>query len=116
MHRAVTLSLAVAGIAGLMVLGAASAAVAAVAAPPEPTPVNDLPTVINNMTGWITGILAAVATLFLTIGGARYLMAGDDPSEVERAKGALKSAGIGYALALLAPVILTILKSILGTG
>ena len=41
-------------------------------------------------------------------------MAGGDPSEVERAKGALKSAGIGYALALLAPVILTILKQILG--
>ncbi|GAA0914378.1 pilin [Virgisporangium aurantiacum] len=78
--------------------------------------VNDLPTVIGNMTTWITGILAAVATLFLTIGGARYLMAGDDPSEVERAKGALKSAGIGYALALLAPVILTILKNILGVA
>lgn len=66
------------------------------------------------MTVWITGIIAAVATLFLTIGGARYLMAGGDPSEVERAKGSLKSAGIGYALALLAPVILTILKNILG--
>ncbi|GAA1025694.1 hypothetical protein GCM10009557_00610 [Virgisporangium ochraceum] len=114
MHRTATRLVTVAGVAGLMVLGAVSAAVAQ----PEPStpPVNDLPTVINNMTGWITGILAAVATLFLTIGGARYLMAGDDPSEVERAKGALKSAGIGYALALLAPVILTILKNILGTA
>jgi hypothetical protein len=114
MHHAVVRTLAVAGVAGLIVVGAASAAVAQ----PEPTtpPVNDLPTVIGNMTGWITGILAAVATLFLTIGGARYLMAGDDPSEIERAKGALKSAGIGYALALLAPVILTILKNILGTA
>jgi hypothetical protein len=81
---------------------------------PAPLAVNDLPTVINNMTGWITGIIAAVATLFLTIGGARYLMAGGDPSEVERAKGSLKSAGIGYGLALLAPVILTILKNIMG--
>jgi hypothetical protein len=76
--------------------------------------VNDLPTVIGNMTTWITGILAAVATLFLTIGGARYLMAGGDPSEVERAKGALRSAGIGYGLALLAPIILTVLRNILG--
>jgi Type IV secretion system pilin len=66
------------------------------------------------MTTWITGIIAAVATLFLTIGGARYLMAGGDPSEVERAKGSLKSAGIGYGLALLAPIILTVLKNILG--
>jgi hypothetical protein len=76
--------------------------------------VNDLTTVIRNLTTWITGIIAAVATLFLTIGGTRYLMAGGDPSEVEKAKGALKSAGIGYALALLAPILLTILKQALG--
>lgn len=92
----------------------ATSVAAAYAADPVPLAVNDLPTVINNLTVWITGIIAAVATLFLTIGGARYLMAGGDPAEVERAKGSLKSAGIGYGLALLAPVILTILKSILG--
>jgi hypothetical protein len=98
----------------LLLLGVGVPASAAVAADPVPLAVADLPTVINNMTTWITGILAAVATLFLTIGATRYLLAGGDPSEVERAKGALKSAGIGYGLALLAPVILTILKSILG--
>lgn len=86
----------------------------AVAADTIPLAVNDLPTVIANLTTWVTGIIAAVATLFLTIGGAQYLMAGGDPAQVERAKGSLKSAGIGYALALLAPVILTILKNILG--
>jgi hypothetical protein len=91
-----------------------AAATPAVAANTTPLAVNDLPTVIGNMTTWVTGIIAAVATLFLTIGGAQYLMAGGDPAQVERAKGSLKSAGIGYALALLAPVILTILKNILG--
>jgi hypothetical protein len=80
-------------------------------APPAP---QDLPTVINNARVWIMGIIAAVATFFLTVGGARYMMAGGDPQEVERAKGSFKSAGIGYALALLAPVILTILNKILG--
>jgi hypothetical protein len=70
--------------------------------------------VISNLTAWIIGILAGVATLFLTIGGVRYLMAGGDPGEVERAKTALKSAAIGYALALLAPVIVTVLKSLVG--
>lgn len=68
--------------------------------------------VISNTTAWITGILAAVATLFLTIGGLRYLMAGGDPGEVEKAKGALRSAAIGYGLAILAPVIVTVLKSL----
>ena len=86
----------------------------AFAAPSPPPAVNDLPTVVDNLRYWIMGIIGAVATLFLCIGGARYLMAGGDPSEVERAKGSLKSAGIGYGLALLAPVFMIILKNILG--
>jgi hypothetical protein len=75
---------------------------------------HDLPTIIRNLTVWIVGILAGVATLFLTVGGVRYLMAGGDPAEVERAKSALKSAAVGYALAVLAPVLLQILQSIVG--
>jgi type IV secretion system pilin len=55
---------------------------------------------------------AGLATLFLTIGGVRYLMAGGDPAEVEKAKTAFKSAAIGYALAALAPVVVTVLKSL----
>ncbi len=41
-------------------------------------------------------------------------MAGGDPGEVEKAKGSFKSAGIGYALAALAPVVVAIIKGILG--
>ena len=70
--------------------------------------------VISNLTVWITGILAGLATLFLTIGGVRYLMAGGNPAEVEKAKTALRSAAIGYALAILAPVIVTVLRSLVG--
>jgi hypothetical protein len=70
--------------------------------------------VIANTRNWIIGILAALATLFLTIGGVRYVLAGGDPSEVERAKTAFRSAGIGYALAILAPVIVAVLKSLVG--
>ena len=77
--------------------------------------VNDLPTIVGNLRNWIMGIIAALATLFLTIGGVRYLMAGGDPSEVERAKAAFRSAGIGYVLAAIAPVVLTILQSIIGS-
>ena len=36
--------------------------------------------VISNTTLWIVGILAGLATLFLTLGGVRYLMAGGDPA------------------------------------
>jgi hypothetical protein len=70
--------------------------------------------VITNTTLWIVGILAGLATLMLTIGGVRYLSAGGDPAEVEKAKTALRSAAIGYGLAILAPVIVTVLKSLVG--
>jgi hypothetical protein len=70
--------------------------------------------VISNTTAWLIGILAGLATLMLTVGGIRYLAAGGDPAEVQKAKIALKSAGIGYALAILAPVIVAVLKSLTG--
>lgn len=72
--------------------------------------------VIGNIRTWLIGVLAALATTFLTIGGARYLIAGGDPGEVERAKHALRSAAIGYGLAVLAPGLVTILQHIVGAG
>ncbi|MEV7523723.1 pilin [Streptomyces sp. NPDC091371] len=76
--------------------------------------VADIPTVITNLRNWIVGILAGLATLFLTFGGLRYLMAGGDPGEVEAAKRAVRAAAIGYGLALLAPVFVTVLKGLVG--
>ena len=70
--------------------------------------------VLNNVRNWIVGILAGLATVYLTIGGARYTMAGGDPGEVERAREALRSAARGYALAALAPLVVEILKGLVG--
>ena len=81
---------------------------------PPPLAADSISQVLHNTTLWIVGILAGLATLFLTLGSVRYLMANGDPAEVEKAKTALRSAGIGYALALLAPVIVTVLRSLVG--
>lgn len=70
--------------------------------------------VLGNIRGWIMGILAGVALVIFTIGGLRYLMANGDPSEIEKAKGAFKAAGIGFGLAALAPIVVEILKTIVG--
>lgn len=75
---------------------------------------DSIPTVINNIQNWLIGILAALATLFFVIGGVRYVMSGGNPGEVEKAKTAFKSAALGYCLAILAPVVVTILQSIVG--
>ena len=94
--------------AGWAVQAAEPAATLAVVA------VKTLPQVIEGLRTWIMGILAAVATLFLVIGGLRYMTAAGDPAGVEQAKGSFKAALTGYALAVLAPVILQVLQGILG--
>lgn len=106
-------------IARLLTLVTATASVVAVAVPayaaePRILAAYELPTIIGNITAWVVGLLIGVATLFLTIGGLRYLASGGDPTEVEKAKSALKSALIGYALAVLAPILLTVVKGWIG--
>jgi hypothetical protein len=102
----------------LALLATTTAVLLLLAAPPawaDPAQApKDLGQVVENARLWVMGILAAVATLFLILGGGRYVIAGGDPGEVERAKLAIKSALFGYALALLAPVLLTVLRGIVG--
>jgi hypothetical protein len=88
-------------------------AVAAQAAAPGAAP-KDLPTVISNITKWLVGLLVSLATLFLTIGFIRMLLAGGDPGEVAKGKEALRNAAIGFAGAILAPVLVKILQSFVG--
>jgi hypothetical protein len=83
-------------------------------AAPDPGPTDQINTIIGNITAWVVGLLIGVATLFLTIGGIRYLAAGGDPTEVEKAKSALKSALVGYALAVLAPILLGVVQGWIG--
>jgi len=75
---------------------------------------NSLPTVIGNLQTWVMGILAAIATLFLVLAGVYWATAGGDPAQVDKAKGALKNALMGYGLAVLAPVLLQVVKGIVG--
>jgi hypothetical protein len=84
------------------------------AAGPEVLAAKTLPQVVDGIRLWIMGILVAVATLFLVIAGLRYTAAGGDPAQVEQAKANFRSALIGYALAVLAPVILQVLRGIVG--
>ncbi len=86
----------------------------ALVAAPAALEAGDINSVISNMRVWLAGLLAALATLFLTIGGVRYLLAGGDPVALERAKGSIKAAIIGYALALLAPVLATVVQHVVG--
>lgn len=87
---------------------AAAAGSVAAAAPAS------LSAVIDNIRTWLVGLLVALATLFLTVGGVRYLLASGDPGEVAKAKDTLKYAALGYAVAALAPLLTSILKQLVG--
>jgi hypothetical protein len=70
--------------------------------------------VLTNIRNWVMGILAGLATVFLSIGGVRRVMGGGDPGEQEKAKECFKAAAIGYSLAALAPLVVTVLQGIVG--
>lgn len=96
--------------AALVILGAAAPAMADTHG--QVLAVADIPTVVGNLRNWLVGILAAVATLSLTIGGVRYVISGGNPGEIEKAKSAFKAAAVGYCLAVLAPIFMTILQGL----
>lgn len=101
---------------GVLVL--AAVVVAEVAAQAESSQIvalaGSIEEVLTNIRNWIMGIIALVATVFLTIGGVRYVLASGDPGEVGKAKEAFKNAGFGYVLAALAPLVVQILRGIVG--
>lgn len=76
--------------------------------------VGSIDEVLTNIRNWLMGILAGLATVCLTIGGIRRVFGGGDPGEQEKAKESFKAAGIGYGLAALAPLIVSVLKGIVG--
>jgi hypothetical protein len=100
--------------AATIVTAAVVLVMAADPAAAQPAAAPDLDQVIDGIRRWPVGLLAGLATLFLTIGGLRYLTAGGDPGQIERAKSALRSAAVGYLMAVLAPVFVRILRSIVG--
>jgi hypothetical protein len=111
--RVAVAGLAVVAVAGAIALVAAPAPAAAAdlvwAQPPA-----SFEALITNLRNWIVGLLVGLATLFVTIGGIRLLAADGDPGEVERAKRSIRNGLIGYALAALAPMIMTVLRSLVG--
>jgi type VI protein secretion system component VasK len=97
--------LLVVGLVGELLVALAGPALAA-----DPT----IQGVIDRLRLLLVGLLVGLATLVLTIGGVRYLAAGGDPGEIQKAKTMFKAAAVGYAIAALAPALVGILRSVVG--
>jgi cyanate permease len=91
---------------------------AALCLPAAVTPVyaaaSNLSDVIDGIEKWAAGLLAGLATLFLMVGGIRYLAAAGNRREMERGKEAMKSAVVGYVLAAMAPILIGVLRQMVG--
>ena len=70
--------------------------------------------ILDTLRNVLVGVLVTLSIVALTYAGVRYVIAGGDTAGVEKAKGAAKSALIGLTLALLAPVVVAIVKRIVG--
>jgi Type IV secretion system pilin len=70
--------------------------------------------ILDALRNALVAVLVTLSVVALTYAGVRYVIAGGDATGVEKAKGAAKSAVIGLVLALLAPVIVAIVKRIIG--
>lgn len=78
-----------------------------------PAGLGEVVDILENIRNALVVILTALAIAALTYAGIRYVIAGGDPAGVEKAKTAAKSAVVGLGLALLAPILVAIVKGII---
>jgi len=69
--------------------------------------------ILDGLRNALVAVLVTLSVVALTY-AVRYVIAGGDIAGVEKAKGAAKSAVIGLTLALLAPVVVSLVKRIIG--
>lgn len=86
--------------------------------PDEPAEATAAPlvAVVNRVYLFIMVLATALGTLFLTIAGVRWLVAGGEPGAIDGAKRALTGVAIGYGIAVLATVLMGILEWILAAA
>ena len=90
-----------------MTLGLALLPFVALAVAPEPiTPIierpSDITAIIQDILGWVAGIVMVIAMIMLLYAAILYLTAGGAEDRVKRAKNYLIYAIVGVAVALLA--------------
>lgn len=70
--------------------------------------------IINDITVWILGIAAAIAILFIVIGGLYYMTAGGDERQMETAKTTITYAIWGIFVIAIAYAIVVLVNKIVG--
>ena len=70
--------------------------------------------ILNRIRDMLMLVIGSLALVMLTVAGIRYVMAGGDSHDVEAAKQTVKHALLGIGVAILAPVLIQLIKTVLG--
>ena len=70
--------------------------------------------ILNRVRDMLMLIIGSLSLFMMTVGGIRYVTAGGDKDGVHGAKQTVKHALLGLGVAILAPVLIQIIKTILG--
>jgi Type IV secretion system pilin len=70
--------------------------------------------ILNRLRDTLMLVIGSLSLVMLTVGGIRYVTAGGDKDGVAGAKQTVKHALLGLAVAILAPVLIQVIKTILG--
>ncbi len=70
--------------------------------------------ILNRVRDMLMLIIGSLSLVMLTVGGIRYVTAGGDKDGINGAKQTVKHALLGLGVAILAPVLIQVIKTILG--
>ena len=73
--------------------------------------------IVDGINGWLRWAATQLLSPALSaIGGVRYVIAAGNPRMMDEGKAAIRSALLGYALAALAPMLVDILRRVIGAA
>lgn len=79
-------------------------------------PETEIGKVVINIMYWLLGMLGLLAMIMFTVAGIQYLTAGGDEKNTEHAKGNIRYAVMGVAVALLGYTIMYTIQQIVDGG
>ncbi len=82
---------------------------------PAKTGLNDIKDILVRVIQFLLAFAAAIGALFIVISGYQYVLSAGNPEKVEKAKGGLTWAIMGFILTLSAFAIVTLLQDVLGS-
>lgn len=102
-----------------IIIFTAAVSILAVSASPAFADINGLTNkplkdIINGITVWLLGIAAALAILFIVVGGIYYVTAGGDERRMETAKTTITYSILGIFIIGIAYAIVVLINNVIG--